>query len=239
MSDLVNIHCAYEHAQDKMALLPYYYKWIYKKFASEIAGTVVELGSGIGHLIPFYANRAKEIIAVDNNETVLRNLAIRNQGLVIKPIKCNLSGDWSELRGIKADTVIAIDILEHMKYDSEFLISAKNLLKPHGKLLIKVPAISSLYGEIDISSGHYRRYDKKTLNKVITKNGFELISLDYMNPIGAFIYKYKRHNKTNFSRTFSNNFLRFINLAMIITPLFDLVYKRKGLSLVAICRSVI
>ncbi|WBA13965.1 class I SAM-dependent methyltransferase [Salinivibrio proteolyticus] len=66
------------------------------------------------------------------------------------------------------------DVLEHIKYDKEFLFLLQDLLKKNGRLYITVPAWKSLWSHEDIIAGHYRRYSLRSIEELIKKVGFEI-----------------------------------------------------------------
>ena len=69
-----------------------------------------------------------------------------------------------------------MNILEHIQNERKALKDSRKTLPRGGKLLVFVPAIPSLYKYMDISYGHFRRYDKKELETKITEAGFELVN---------------------------------------------------------------
>ena len=58
-------------------------------------------------------------------------------------------------------------------------------LRPGGHLLVLVPAHQALYGEVDRSVGHERRYNRPLLRGRLVTAGFEPVELRYVNPVGA------------------------------------------------------
>jgi SAM-dependent methyltransferase len=61
------------------------------------------------------------------------------------------------------DLAILFDIIEHIEPTRPFLEAVLFHLKPGGILLVNVPALMSLYCVYDKITGHYRRYDRRTL----------------------------------------------------------------------------
>ena len=164
--DLLAKNRTYHEAQSSMELLPNYYKWTYGKFRRYITGDVVELGCGSGTGIRCYLERAHHVYAVDHNDELLMRISQSFDTSKVTPIKADLMDDWHELKGIEADIVILMDVLEHFRDDEDFLQKAAALLKPGGKIAIKVPAQSALYSSIDEASGHFRRYDPEDLRRL-------------------------------------------------------------------------
>lgn len=85
----------------------------------------------------------------------------------------------------EVDTVIAVNVLEHVEDDARWLISAYQALTPGGKLLLFVPAFRWLYGTIDRAHGHFRRYDKASLRARLEKAGFHPGRIFYFNFVGV------------------------------------------------------
>ena len=82
------------------------------------------------------------------------------------------------------DTIIYIDVLEHIENDQEELKTSCAHLKPGGFLVVLSPAHQSLYTPFDKAIGHHRRYNKHTLSAVIPE-GLERIELKYLDSVGA------------------------------------------------------
>ena len=60
-----------------------------------------------------------------------------------------------------------------------------NALSTGGHLLILVPALQQLYGDLDRLAGHYRRYHKSSMLKACGGAPIEILKLCYFNPIGG------------------------------------------------------
>lgn len=72
----------------------------------------------------------------------------------------------------KYDLIIILDVLEHIEDDQSALLKINKLLNDSGYLLINVPKGSKLFGPSDEFYGHYRRYDKQQLEKLLSNTGF-------------------------------------------------------------------
>jgi 2-polyprenyl-3-methyl-5-hydroxy-6-metoxy-1,4-benzoquinol methylase len=226
---------AYHEAQGRMALLPNYYRWIVSQFLKHISGTVVELGVGAGLQMEHYFSRADKIIAVDYNPKLLELLKRTYPQEHVVACKVDLRGDWSEL-SCEANTVLALDVLEHFEDDVAFIKKCHRLLAPGGVLCLKVPAQRALFGPVDEASGHYRRYESDELKQKMLAAGFSVVFQRHMNPVGALGYRMKRHKKSNYSKTFSPTTLRLINTFIPLLSTLDGLPAVKGLSLVGVYR---
>ena len=82
------------------------------------------------------------------------------------------------------DTVVCLNVLEHVKDDLRALSFMRTVLEPGGRLVLQVPAFQFLYGSVDRAIGHYRRYTRRDLALKMRQAGFEVEDSFYMNVIG-------------------------------------------------------
>ena len=82
------------------------------------------------------------------------------------------------------DTILYIDVLEHIEDDAGEVSRAAPLLRPGGHLIALSPAHPWLYTPFDKAIGHYRRYTKRTLAALAPPGGLELVRLDYLDTVG-------------------------------------------------------
>ena len=78
------------------------------------------------------------------------------------------------------DLIISADVIEHIRNDKNALKYLSSLLKKNGLILLTVPAYNFLFSLKDEALHHFRRYNKKTLTKLIL-NYFNIIKLSYFN----------------------------------------------------------
>ncbi len=83
----------------------------------------------------------------------------------------------------KFDTIIYIDVLEHIQDDKKEIQKAMDLLAPGGHLIILSPAFNLLYSPFDKAIGHYRRYQKKNL-KLLLPEYILPVRLRYLDSLG-------------------------------------------------------
>jgi hypothetical protein len=76
-------------------------------------------------------------------------------------------------------------VLEHIDDDATALKELYAGLEPGGRLILWVPAFSSLYSDFDRRIGHYRRYRLDGLTHLLADAGFELVDARYVNTVGA------------------------------------------------------
>jgi len=149
-----------------------YNLWIFRAIAPYLSGNALEIGCGIGNFSPLIAGRVKHLTAVDISDSFIdtarkRLSEIPNMELV--------HGDAADIPiGKKFDTIILLDVLEHIADDARLLNLLSRKLASGGHLVLKLPAAPRLYNSLDIAVGHYRRYDKNSLIKVAGLSGFDV-----------------------------------------------------------------
>lgn len=173
-----------------------YYKRHLLKY---ISGKVLEVGAGLGATTEFlYNDKVKKWICLEPD--VEKAGQIREQVNNCKLPQCceviaaTIGGiDLKEL----FDVIIYIDVLEHIPDDKSELRFAKQHLCKQGYLIILAPAHSFLFSEFDRSIGHYRRYHKKSLQRIMPSE-LECIEIKYLDSMGimaSFINKVFLKNK--------------------------------------------
>lgn len=148
---------------------------------------VLEAGAGLGAntlLLNNGSARTWTLLEPDSSMSAILKKKIADHQL---PGNCNLvSGTIADIKGAQPDTIIYIDVLEHIEKDKEELEAAAALLKPGGHIIILSPAFQSLYSPFDKAIGHYRRYTKPTLRKLIPGSLSE-VQLRYIDSTGYFM----------------------------------------------------
>jgi hypothetical protein len=81
------------------------------------------------------------------------------------------------------DTILYIDVLEHIEDDRAEVARAGELLAPGGTLIVLSPAFQQLYSEFDQSVGHYRRYTRASLAAVMPPS-LHRVRLRYLDSVG-------------------------------------------------------
>lgn len=85
----------------------------------------------------------------------------------------------------KFDTVICLNVVEHLENDLGALQNILEALQENGRAIVLVPCGPRLYGTLDTVLGHYRRYTKPQLRDVATRAGFQLEELLSFNRFGS------------------------------------------------------
>jgi len=229
-------------AQGRMAQLGNYTRWILRNFGGAIGRRIWDAGAGIGNVTEHLARRADFVLAT---EFAQQNLDALRERFADRPAVrvayCDLARDDAlAFAECEIDTVISLDVLEHLDDDLHVLRTFWSALQPGGRLLLKVPAHPFLYGAIDEASLHFRRYRRRDLHAKLERAGFRVERVAYMNMAATVPYFVKSRllrRRTNFSNTIDperlglyNRLVPWLERAERVLPVVF------GLSLIAVGR---
>ena len=172
---------------ERMSKVDRYNAWLYSKVADWVGETVVEVGSGTGNMSSFIEDRSR-VFLTDLHPEYRRELRDRyasHPGISV----CGWDLEHEapdEIRTAKPDTVICLNVLEHVERDQLALENIYRGLAPGGRLLLMVPAMPLLYGSLDRHLDHHRRYGRRGLLRILERAGFRIETMFFMNFFGMF-----------------------------------------------------
>lgn len=166
-----------------MAQADHYNKWIYSLIKPYMKGEICEVGAGIGTFSGIFCRDGFSVTAVDYYDEYLKIITQKN-----KKIKTFLFDMQSKsfpvaLSG-KFDTIVILNVLEHLSDHALAMAHLNKMLKSDGMLIILVPSFQLAFGSLDKYLGHFRRYTKKSFARLAVSNGFKIISSQYINFLG-------------------------------------------------------
>ena len=170
---------------DALAQTPNFNRWMADTIRSYVGANVLEIGAGIGNLSQNLAGRRKTYIASDIDDEHLARLRVRfHQRPNVSFRRCDLSHppDFAELRE-HADTVVCLNVLEHIEDDKTGLSNIYSALRPGGTAIVLVPQGQGIYGTLDEVLGHFRRYSVSELKSKMEGAGFKVERVLHFNRI--------------------------------------------------------
>lgn len=169
----------------RVSRLSRYNEWLYQQIAPFTGRRVLEVGSGIGTMTKYLVGRDM-VVATDINPQyleILRATFAGRQNLAVHAL--DLDDALSPaLTGYAVDTVVCLNVLEHIQDDQAVLRRFHELLPRGGRVVLIVPALTKLYGTMDQALGHFRRYERDELVAKILGAGFEVQAVRFLNVIG-------------------------------------------------------
>lgn len=159
-----------------------YNAWIVRRFRPYVGHSMLEIGIGHGGFRPFFPD-LERYVGVDIDAGLVR------RALELYPGETFVVADAAsptlvDRAGASFDSVLCVNVLEHIKDHRTALANLAAALRPGGHLLLLVPAFGFLYNDLDRLAGHVRRYTKTSLVAALP-DGVDLVEAGYFNPVGA------------------------------------------------------
>ena len=164
---------------------PRFTKWMADVIRPYIGERVLEIGAGTGNLTLQLIPR-KLYYASDINPhylTYLKNLIPDHPYLRVGYTDGEKHDSYPSDE--KFDTVICLNVVEHLENDFGALRNIRDVLEENGRAIVLVPCGPGLYGTLDKVLGHYRRYSKAQFTELAAQAGFHLDALLSFNRFGS------------------------------------------------------
>jgi SAM-dependent methyltransferase len=159
---------------------------IVQEFAPYLRGRVLEVGAGVGQMTAGLrkVHGVEHLVAVEPNPVFCDRFRTIFRGHDI------IEGTVQDVpTDMEWNTIVSINVLEHIRDDVKELKAYKRLLRPTvGYLCLFVPARPEIYAPIDQDFGHCRRYVKEDLAEKLKTAGFHVLQLRYFNFVGYFAW---------------------------------------------------
>lgn len=143
---------------------------------------LLDFGAGIGT----YAKQARslgyDILCIEADDSLRRRL--QSQGF--------RTATLAELSDGSQCALYSFNVLEHIEDDVGTLRQIRRVLQPGGRVLLYLPAFPLLYSNMDRHVGHFRRYRRAQLVRIVQDAGFNVESCVYADSLGfaaALLYK--------------------------------------------------
>jgi protein-L-isoaspartate O-methyltransferase len=156
-----------------------------RQVGSYITGDVLEVGAGIGSNTAIISSRSKgRWVCLEPDSALVAQLSGNLKSLGNgRKYECVCGTLESLDAAARFDTVIYIDVLEHIQDDARELNLASSRLHPGGRIIVLSPAHQSLYTPFDAAIGHFRRYNRASLRSV-SPVGLQFEALFYLDACG-------------------------------------------------------
>lgn len=164
---------------------PRFNRWMYERLRPWIGRRVLEIGAGLGTMSAFLVG-CERLVLTDTEPAYLARLRERFRGrpeIAVAPLR--LPDVDVGLAVERFDTVVCLNVLEHVADDRRSLTAICRTLAPGGRLVLLVPALRFLYGSLDAALGHHRRYTPAELDAKLSAAGFALRHREYFNLAGV------------------------------------------------------
>jgi SAM-dependent methyltransferase len=169
-----------------LAKMPNYYGWIMDTFAPFVRGLVVEYGAGTGTISQRLAPLVDRLTLVEPSIDLVAVLRAKfRDNPKVEVVNENLDQHVARMGVAAVETVVLVNVLEHIEDDRQALAKVFRMLLPNGRVLIFVPALQALMSKLDLMFGHFRRYRRTELIEKIVQAGGEPQICSYFDCFGV------------------------------------------------------
>ncbi len=168
-----------------------YHRWILSNFEPYLGRRLVEVGAGTGSFSQLLLERQLESLSLvepstDMYQQLCRRMDQLRPTITLKTYNQIFEHVAPQIRTAeKPDSIIYVNVLEHIADDVAELRHINDALEPRGRLFIFVPALQWLHGSFDRQINHYRRYSKTELQQKCLGAGFKVIMSRYFDFFGV------------------------------------------------------
>ena len=215
---------------------PNYVSWVVSLIRPAIGDTVLELSAGIGTLTGHLMGRRLRYVAGEKDPLylhALRNRFLRTPTVEVRELQPEQEADYAGLEG-QISTVLCLNVLEYADNPATVLANAARCLQPGGCLIVLAPQCEALFGAVDKTLGHERRFNSATIRKLIEQAGLRVERTHSINRVstpGWWIYsrllRVKQLNKLS---------LKIFDWTVWLWRRLDFLMPWPGLSAIVIAR---
>jgi glycosyltransferase involved in cell wall biosynthesis len=207
--------------------------WMGRVLRPYLGDRVLEIGAGIGNLTNQFIPR-DAYLASDVNPNYLHYLRSYSLGKPFIRVMEIDAGNPAHFAGLEEqfDTVLMINVLEHLPDEQEALRNIWSVLRPGGRAVILVPQHPALHGTLDQALEHRKRYTAPELREALARAGFVVEKIFDFNRVSVPGWWF--NGKVLRRRRFSRLQLKMVDSLVPILRRIEWLWPWKGLSLVAV-----
>src|SRR5271154_89848 len=166
---------------------PQYLSWLARVLRPYLGDTVLELGAGIGNIAARLMGRRLLYVTAEKDPLYLHALGnrfLRTPNVSVLKLDPEHPRDYQDAGG-PFDTVLCLNVLEYVDDPAAVVRSAACVLRPGGSLIVLVPQTPALYGTLDKTLGHRRRFSLAQLRSLLQEAGFRVSGMRQLNKMGT------------------------------------------------------
>jgi len=215
---------------------PQYLTWLARTLRPHVGDAVLEIGAGIGNISGRLMGRRLQYMAAEKEPLhlhALRNRFLRTPNVVVRRVDPAVPADLEGLEN-RFDTVLCLNVLEYLDEPADAVSAWRDALKADGVLVVLVPRGPALFGSLDRSLGHKRRYRLADARALLESHGFRVETVYSFNKAGAppwWIY-----SKLLGARKINKPVLKIFDKTVWVWRLLDGFMPWPGLSLIIVAR---
>ena len=160
-------------------------RWFIELALPYLGDDPIEIGSGLGDYALEWAPHVPRFTATEADPD---RLVLLKERMAAEPKVEVRQMLLPTTETAEHSALVSYNVLEHIEDHVGALRSMTRLVKPGGRIILIVPAFMFAMSQVDIATGHVRRYTKKSMRAAMTEAGLEIEKLHYANALGLIGY---------------------------------------------------
>ena len=176
---------------EAMAFAEKYHRWILQDFKPYMGARLVEVGAGTGSFSELLRELRPESLTLvepsaEMHDRLRERVGGASRGVCVTTYNAFFRSVAGEIESTqRPDSIIYVNVLEHIADDEGELREVHRTLGPGGRVFIFVPAFQWLFGKFDERVGHVRRYTRAELERKCVAAGFRVLASRYFDLAGV------------------------------------------------------
>ncbi|MDT5293536.1 MAG: hypothetical protein QOJ76_416 [Acidobacteriota bacterium] len=176
---------------ESMSFARNYHRWILDLFAPYLGRRVVEVGAGTGSFSELLLARSFESLTLVEPSAEMHRRLVAHVARIPTAARVRTYNDTFArvaariAAGERPDSIIYVNVLEHVEEDEDELRIVREALAPGGRVFLFVPALEWLYGSFDRQVGHRRRYTRRGLAGKCERASLRVLKAVYFDAAGV------------------------------------------------------
>jgi SAM-dependent methyltransferase len=160
-------------------------RWFVELALDRLGEHPIEIGSGLGDYALEWAPHFERFTATEADPERLLQLKERLAGQTNVEVRQMFlpTDEENDYSG-----AVSYNVLEHIKDDVAALRSMGRLVRPGGAVVLIVPAFPFAMSPVDVATGHFRRYTRRSMATALHEAGLRVEELRYVNALGLIGY---------------------------------------------------
>ncbi len=221
---------------NNMTGTPQYLSWVASTIRRHLGDSIIEIGAGIGNMTGRLMGRRLRYVAAERDPLylhALRNRFLRTPNVQVAPLNPSDPEQFEPYRE-HFETGLCLNVLEYSEDPASVISALARSLKEDGLLIVLVPQNPALFGPVDETLGHKRRFTREQIQQLLEAQGLSLERVYQMNKIGRpawwFFSTVLRQNRVN------KVTLKLFDKSVWFWRLVEGLIPWDGLSMIAVAR---
>jgi 2-polyprenyl-3-methyl-5-hydroxy-6-metoxy-1,4-benzoquinol methylase len=166
---------------------PQYLNWVTNILRPAVGDSVIEIGAGIGNMSGRLMGKRLSYVAAEKDPLylhALHNRFFRTPNVSVRSLNPEIHEDYSGLED-QFETVLCLNVLEYVEDSAAVIRSMSGCLQDGGMLLVLAPQGPALFGSVDRTMGHKRRFTVEQLTEELRAAGLKTAWTHEFNRAGA------------------------------------------------------